>query len=180
MADLARTYTIPLRREFNKAANYRKTDKAVKAVREFLQKHMKTKEVRLGKQLNLELWKHGRKNPPSRVKVTVVKKDDIAKAELFGQKYEEAVKAEEIKEEAKGIGKVKELLGGKEEEVPVEEEKKEKVEVKKETKAPEEKQEVSQETKKSQTSEVKASVPTKKEPEVKKASVKEEKAPSKA
>ena len=56
-----------------KAPNYRKTKKSVSAVREFLQKHMKCEEVKIGKYLNLELWKHGRKNPPAKIQVKAIK-----------------------------------------------------------------------------------------------------------
>src|SRR3989338_5748963 len=70
---LERIYTIPLRREFMKAPNYRKTKRSVSAVREFLQKHMKCKEVKIGKYLNFELWKHGRKNPPAKIQVKAIK-----------------------------------------------------------------------------------------------------------
>lgn len=102
MATLERTYTIPLRREWLKAPKYKRAKRAVAAVRTFLCRHMKvekhlaTKELKLGPQLNLEIWKHGMKNPPSRVKVNVSKNDKgIVYAELFGApKYEEKVEAE--------------------------------------------------------------------------------------
>ncbi len=102
MATLERTYTIPLRREWLKAPKYKRAKRAVAAVRNFLCRHMKvekhlaTKELKLGPQLNLEIWKHGIKNPPSRVKVNVSKNDKgIVYAELFGApKYEEKVEAE--------------------------------------------------------------------------------------
>ncbi|MBI4159005.1 50S ribosomal protein L31e [Candidatus Woesearchaeota archaeon] len=93
---LERIYTIPLRREFMKAPNYRKTKRSVSAVREFLQKHMKCEEVKIGKYLNLELWKHGRKNPPPKIQVKAIKdkvkiKDkeiEIVKAELLNAPIE--------------------------------------------------------------------------------------------
>ena len=113
MADLERTYTIPLRSEWLKTPRHRRAKKATTALRQFLQKHMKTDDVKIGKHLNEELWKHGIKNPPCKVKVTVIKKDDVAKAELFGNKYEEEIKAEEVKEDAKGLDKVKDMLAGK-------------------------------------------------------------------
>ena len=89
---MERIYTIPLRKEFQKAPSYKRTKKAVTAVREFLQKHMKNKEVRIGQYLNMELTARGRKNPPHKVKVNVWtekikinnKDVEVAKAELFG------------------------------------------------------------------------------------------------
>ncbi len=82
---LERTYTIPLRKEYQKAPNWKRTRKAVVALREFLQKHMKAQEIKLSKEINETMWKHGVKNPPHHLKVTA-KKDDkgVVHAELFG------------------------------------------------------------------------------------------------
>jgi len=118
-----RTYTIPLRREWLKSPRYRRAKKAVTAVKQFLIKHMKSEDIRLGKHLNEELWKHGIKNPPGKIKINVIKDDkDVVRAELFGKKIEL-----EKKEEKKGIaGKLKEKITGKKEEKPKKAEKKEK------------------------------------------------------
>lgn len=84
---LERTYNIPLRKEFQKAPRWKRTKKAVTALRQFLQKHMKSANVKLGKELNYELWKHGIKNPPHHVKVSATKDEQgEVKAELFGTK----------------------------------------------------------------------------------------------
>jgi len=102
-ATLERIYNIPLRREFLKVARWRRTEKAITAVKEFLQRHMKTEEVKLGKELNELIWLHGIKNPPHHVKVTVVKDEKgVARAELFGVKKETPKKeAKKVKEEKK-------------------------------------------------------------------------------
>src|SRR3989338_974881 len=87
---LERTYTVPLRREYLKVPNCNRTKKAVLALRQFLAKHMKSEDVRLSTTLNNELWKHGIKNPPHHVKVTVSKDEKGAvTAELFGVQKEE-------------------------------------------------------------------------------------------
>ena len=70
---MERLYTIPLRREFSKAPNYKRTYRAVKAIRDFIKKHMKCDNVKIGTELNLEMWKHGRKNPPARIKIKALK-----------------------------------------------------------------------------------------------------------
>ena len=102
-----RIYTIPLRKEFSKAPSYRRTKRALKAIKEFLVRHMKAEEVKIGKYLNLELWKHGRKNPPPRIKIKAIKdiikiKDKdviVVKAELINAPQEIIKKEEEkIKE----------------------------------------------------------------------------------
>lgn len=87
---LERVYNIPLRKEYQKVAHWQRTKKAVTAVRQFLSKHLKSKEIKLGKELNEQLWKHGIENPPHHIKVTVVKDEKgIVKAELFGVEKKE-------------------------------------------------------------------------------------------
>ena len=56
---LERNYIVPLRKEFMKAPRYKRAKKAVNALKEFLKKHMKSDNVKLGKNLNLEIWKNG-------------------------------------------------------------------------------------------------------------------------
>ena len=55
---LERTYTIPLRIEWLKTPKYKRAKKAVHAVREFTEKHMKCKNVLIGPKLNLKIWEH--------------------------------------------------------------------------------------------------------------------------
>ena len=100
---IERTYNVPLRKEFQKVPRWKKTKKAVTALRQFLSKHMKSDDIKLSKKLNEHVWKHGIKNPPHHVKVTVTKDDKgVVKAELFGTKKKEAkVPKKETKEESK-------------------------------------------------------------------------------
>lgn len=91
---LERSYNIPIRKKTRETAKHKKTPRAIRVVRQFLQKHMKAEVVKLGPQLNLLMWKHGIKNPPHHIKVHAIKEDDIVKAELEGFEYKEAVKSE--------------------------------------------------------------------------------------
>ena len=134
---MERTYNVPLRKEFQKAPKWRRTKKAVKALREFIAKHMKSDEVKIGKYLNLKLWKHGIKNPPHHIKVRAIKNDkgvvfvelaelpkeailEKEKAEKEAKKKEK--KAEDTKKEAKPEGKeAKKSEEGKKEEKPSDE-----------------------------------------------------------
>ena len=52
---LERVYNIPLRRETLKVPPFKKANKAVKTVREFISKHMKSDNVAIGKYLNLKM-----------------------------------------------------------------------------------------------------------------------------
>jgi large subunit ribosomal protein L31e len=108
-----RNYVVPLRKGFRETANYKKTKKAVAVLKQFLAQHMKSdlEKVKIGKNLNKELWKHGIKNPPHHVRVHAIKEDDgTVKAELIGFNYEHKKKEqkekeqetkEEVKEESK-------------------------------------------------------------------------------
>ncbi|RMF05327.1 hypothetical protein D6764_05020, partial [Candidatus Woesearchaeota archaeon] len=93
---MERIYNVPLRKEFQKAPIHKRTPKAVKALREFMQKHMKSDTIIIGSHLNELLWKNGIKNPPHHVKVKAVK-DDAGKvtvelADLPTSKTEETKK----------------------------------------------------------------------------------------
>ncbi len=109
-----RTYTIPLRSEFRETERYNKTKRATRGVRAFLQKHMKSEEVRLGRELNEYLWSRGGQNPPHKVTVVTEKNaegivyadlegvdlpTDIARAEEKKQAQEAEKKAEKSTEE---------------------------------------------------------------------------------
>lgn len=116
MATIERTYNIPLRREFIKAPLNRKAKKASIALREFLVKHMKSDNIKIGKSLNEELWKHGIKNPPHHVKVSVIKDEKGAVyADLFGVKIDIPKKDDKKKKADTPIEKLKEKLGEKKE-----------------------------------------------------------------
>jgi len=147
---LERVYNIPLRREFQKVANWRKTEKAVKALREFVVKHMKSDNVLLSKYVNKELWKHGIKNPPHHVKISA-KKDD--KGKVMVELAELPPKAKRELENQKDVDKKKEAKKKEEEAKKAEEAKK------KEEKAPEAKKEQVKEAEKQELKEIKKELP---------------------
>ncbi len=81
-------FIIPLRRKFKKVARYRKTPRAIKAIKEFLVRHMKVydrdlKKIKLDKYLNEFVWTRGIRNPPARIKIRAVVDGDFIRAELF-------------------------------------------------------------------------------------------------
>lgn len=117
---LERVYNVPLRREFLKVANWRRTEKAVKALKQFISKHMKSDNVVLSRYVNKELWKHGIKNPPHHVKISA-KKDD--KGRVTVELAELSAKAKREIEKQKAVEKGKEKKEKKEEKVAKEEQK---------------------------------------------------------
>ncbi len=75
MAEEERIYVIPLAGA-KSVQRYRRTNRAVKIVREFLVKHMKSEDVKIDKSLNEKLWKRGTRKPPTKVRVKAVRQDD--------------------------------------------------------------------------------------------------------
>lgn len=133
MADaIERTYNIPLRKQWSKAVRHRRAKRAIKAVRDFVEKNMKSENVLIGPKLNLKIWEHGMEHPPHHVKVTAVRdKEGEVRVELFGHKYEKKA----AKEEKKGLAdKLKEKAGIEDDDDK--EEKEEKKQEKKEDKKP--------------------------------------------
>ncbi len=137
MADLERKYIIPLRREFLKVQKYRRTQRAVNAVRKFVQKHMKSDNVKILRELNEVLNEHGRKNPPHKIEVKVKKveskEESYVLVNLVNAPLE--LKKKEVKKETL-VDRMKGAVTGKKEE------KKETAEEKKEEAFKEEKKEV--------------------------------------
>lgn len=111
--NLEREYVIPLRNKWKRVPRYKRANKAIKAIKEFLAKHMKVRDRDLNKikvdtYLNEEIWFRGIRKPPARIKVKAVKEGDVVKAELYELpeklKYK---KAREDKREAKAIETMK-------------------------------------------------------------------------
>lgn len=119
---LERTYNVPLRKRVQFSPRHKRAKKAVNVLRDFLKKHMKATDVKIGRYANLEIWKHGIKNVPHHIKVDV-KKDDkgVVFAELAGAPAEKKaeVKKAEIKKEEK-MPEEKETIAAKKDEKPKE------------------------------------------------------------
>jgi large subunit ribosomal protein L31e len=71
-----RIYVIPLRAATQKAKRKKRTPRAVKTVREFLKRHMKSENVKIGEDLNRKLWERGIERTLPRIRVKAVKQDD--------------------------------------------------------------------------------------------------------
>src|SRR3989344_5410192 len=134
--ELEREYVIPLRKNWNKVPRYKRANKAIRTIKEFLVRHMKIRDgdlnkVKIDKYLNEFVWLRGIRKPPARVKVKVKKEGDIVKVELA-----EITKSLEFK---KGKLEKREKAGKKEK---TKEDKEEKTPEKPEEQKKEEKKEV--------------------------------------
>jgi large subunit ribosomal protein L31e len=72
---LTRVHMVPLRRAFE-APKYRRTKVAIRLIREFTTRHMKAKEIKIEKDVNLALWSRGIGNPPRRIKLEMERDDE--------------------------------------------------------------------------------------------------------
>ncbi len=120
---LEREYIIPLRNEWMKVSRYKKTAKSVKAIKEFIARHMRVADrdldkVKLDVYLNNEMWFKGRQTPFTKIKVKARKDGDIVKVELadvpdhvkfLRAKHEKRHKKGEKKVELKGEEKKEEV-----------------------------------------------------------------------
>ena len=113
--------TIPLRRELLKVPRYKRVGKAVKSVRKYMERRVKSGEIILGQALNLKLHERGRQNPPTSIKVKMYKFKEKTVVDLV----DAPLLKEEDKKEKKGkeVSQKKEEIHAKKEET-IEEEKK--------------------------------------------------------
>ena len=120
-----REYIVPLRREWLKVPVYKRANKAVKALKEFIAQHMKVydrdlRKVKVDILVNNEIRFRGMKKPLSKIKVRAVKREngivdvklvDIPKHiefELARKAKKEAEKAKKAKAKPAPVAKTEE------------------------------------------------------------------------
>lgn len=112
---IEREYIIPLRHRWKIVPRYKRANKAVKAIKEFLARHMKIRDrdldkIKVDKYLNEVIWGRGIKHPPSKVKVRAIKEGDIVRAEAVDMpdriKFKK-LRAEKVESAAKEVAKRK-------------------------------------------------------------------------
>ena len=104
-AILEREYIVPLRKEWLKVPEYKRANKAIKALKQFIAQHMKIydrdlKKIKIDQILNNEIRFRGMKKPPAKIKVKAIKLDNgIVKVELVN--IPAHVKFQKLREEKK-------------------------------------------------------------------------------
>lgn len=78
---MERIYTIPLR-DVKRVPRTKRSPKAMRYIREFIQKHMKTEDVIIDKSVNEKVWERGREKIPSKIKVRAVEEDGTVEVTL--------------------------------------------------------------------------------------------------
>ena len=109
--EIDRIYIIPLRTNYSKEPRSKRSNRALRKIKEFVRKHAKTKEMKISRGLNELIFSRGFKKPPGKIKVEV--KGNLSGV-LIKLPGEIIVKKEE--KQKKGIAGLKERLTGKTEE----------------------------------------------------------------
>jgi len=74
-SELERVYTIPLRRA-RMGTRSKRADRAVRDVRDFLTRHMKSADIWIAEEVNEALWTRGKFTVPSRIRVRATRFGD--------------------------------------------------------------------------------------------------------
>ena len=72
---MERVYVIPLR-DAKTAPHTKRSPKATRVVREFIQKHMKSDDVKMDSSVNEKIWERGIQKIPPKIKVKATKDED--------------------------------------------------------------------------------------------------------
>ena len=81
-----KVFTIPMRKAFRKSEKKRK-NYAILLIRDFLVRHTKAEELKIGSELHKAVWEKG--NPPRKVRIKAVRDGPVVKAELLGFEYKD-------------------------------------------------------------------------------------------
>jgi len=78
---MERIYTIPLR-DVKRVPRTKRSPKAMRYIREFIQKHTKTEDVIIDQSVNEKVWERGIEKIPSKIKVKAVEEDGTVEVTL--------------------------------------------------------------------------------------------------
>ena len=97
-----RIYTVNLAKAWD-TPKYRRTDRVINIIKEFTRRHMQTNKVKIDQDLNRHIWSRGKKNPPRKIRLRMIKEDDdtVVVSSFIEEKgselSEESVEVEEPK-----------------------------------------------------------------------------------
>jgi len=70
-----RIYTVPLKKAWA-APRWKRAEKAVRVLREFVERHMKPTEIIIDPEVNEAIWRRGIQKPPRRIRVKMTRDED--------------------------------------------------------------------------------------------------------
>lgn len=68
-------YVIPLR-VVEKMPRWKRGNRAIKEIRKYLTRHMKSEEIKLDQSINEKVWERGIEKPPSKIRIRAMKFED--------------------------------------------------------------------------------------------------------
>ncbi|MFW9966417.1 MAG: 50S ribosomal protein L31e [Candidatus Thorarchaeota archaeon] len=71
-----RIYTVPLRKAYWTGSRLRRSNRAVRILREFVERHMKPEEIVIQPEVNERIWERGIQKPPRRIRIRATKNSD--------------------------------------------------------------------------------------------------------
>ncbi len=71
-----RIYTVPLRKAYWTGSRLRRSNKAVRILRQFVERHMKPEELVIQPEVNERIWSRGIQKPPRRIRIRATKNSD--------------------------------------------------------------------------------------------------------
>jgi large subunit ribosomal protein L31e len=94
-----RIYTVNLAKAWD-TPKYRRTDRVINIIKEFTRRHMQTNKVKIDQDLNRHIWSRGKKNPPRKIRLRMIKEDDdtVVVSSFIEEKGSE-LSEESVKEE---------------------------------------------------------------------------------
>jgi large subunit ribosomal protein L31e len=105
-----RIYTVNLTKAWD-TPKYRRTDRVINIIKEFTRRHMQTNKVKIDQDLNRHIWSRGKKNPPRKIRLRMIKEDDdtVVVSSFIEEKgselSEESVEVEEPEVQAEKVEK---------------------------------------------------------------------------
>ncbi len=92
---LERIYTIPFYPKLNSIPRTKRAPRALRIVKEFVARHMKSDDILIDTEVNEFIWSRGIQKPPRKISVRVKKADDdIVEVYLVGSEVDEVFKPE--------------------------------------------------------------------------------------
>ena len=92
---LERIYTIPFYPKLNSIPRTKRAPRALRIVKEFVARHMKTEDILIDPEVNEFIWSRGIQKPPRKISVRLKKADDdIVEVYLVGSDADEVFKSE--------------------------------------------------------------------------------------
>ena len=94
---LERTYTIPFYPKLNSIPRTKRAPRAMRMIREFIVRHMKSDDILIDPLINEYIWSRGIKKPPRRISVLAKKSDDdVVEVFFVGAEPDEFLEPKEI------------------------------------------------------------------------------------